>query len=243
MPVVSDPDHPHRRTLVDADGLPLAHFTHVERDDRPVASRVVLEVPVERAVPFVLAELRGMRVAGTEALGRALEAAGGTAARHLHVYSHDLRERPAVPDAFDLRPIDRPAADLLPSYLAAHPPDHVDTPLIADEDSLEFLSRALAGELGPLLASSGLAIQDDRVVGAVLVASLDDPEPPFIGPWVMELFRTPGARGAGRALLQRALALCEGPTLGLAVTHGNPAKRLYVALGFERVFTTYSVDL
>ena len=82
MPIVPDPDHPHRRTLVDADGLPIARFTHVERDGRRVADLLELEVPVERAVPFVLAELRGMRVAGPEALGRALVAAGGTAARH-----------------------------------------------------------------------------------------------------------------------------------------------------------------
>ena len=35
-----------------------------------------------------------MRVAGSEALGRALVAAGAAPARHAHVYSHDLRERP-----------------------------------------------------------------------------------------------------------------------------------------------------
>lgn len=58
----------------------------------------------------------------------------------------------------------------------------------------------------------------------------------------MEVFREPGARGAGKALLQRALVLSEG-SLGLAVTHGNPAERVYASLGFKRIFTAYSVDL
>jgi ribosomal protein S18 acetylase RimI-like enzyme len=48
----------------------------------------------------------------------------------------------------------------------------------------------------------------------------------------------------GRALLQRALQRCDGPTLGLTVTEGNDrAVRLYESLGFERVFTAFSVDL
>jgi hypothetical protein len=33
------------------------------------------------------------------------------------------------------------------------------------------------------------------------------------------------------------------PALSLAVTDGNPAMHLYDALGFERVLTSFSVDL
>ena len=58
----------------------------------------------------------------------------------------------------------------------------------------------------------------------------------------MELFRDPGARGAGRALLERALR-AHGRALGLAVTDGNPAERLYAAARLRRVFTAFSVDL
>jgi GNAT superfamily N-acetyltransferase len=245
MPVVGDLDRPERRKLVDADGLPLARFVHDARDGHVVADLFELEVPVERALPTILAELRGMRVAGSEALGRALVAAGGTPARHAHVYSHDLRERPTprLPAGLRFAATDRPAADLLPAYLSSHPPDHVDAPVIAGEDSRAHLSRILNGELGPSLHGSALAIDGDgRVVGAILVNEFVKTDPPFGGPWVMELFRAPGARGAGRALLERALAVTEG-TLGLAVTHGNPAERLYVALGFQRVFTAFSVDL
>ena len=57
-------------------------------------------------------------------------------------------------------------------------------------------------------------------------------DPPRNGPWVIDVFRTPGHRGVGRALLQRALALADVDTLGLIVTEGNTAaRRLYEASG------------
>lgn len=245
MPVVADLERPERRKLVDADGVPLARFVQDARDGRLVADLFELEVPVERALPTILAELRDMRVAGSEALGRALVAAGGTPARHAHVYSHDLCERPTprLPAGLRFAAADRPAGDLLAAYLSSHPPDHVDAHVLTGEDSRAHLARILSGELGRSLEGSALAIDDeDRVVAAILVNEFAATDPPFGGPWVMELFRAPGARGAGRALLERALAVTEG-TLGLAVTDGNPAERLYVELGFERVFTAYSVDL
>jgi hypothetical protein len=243
MPVVPDLDRPERRKLVDADGLPLARFVRDARDGRVVADLFELEVPVERALPTILAELRGMRVAGSEPLGRALVAAGGTPARHAHVYSHDLRERPTprLPAGLRFGAADRPGADLLPAYLAAFAHGHPDR--MEAEEAEQHLDGILAGKLGPVLEGSGLAIDaEGRVAGAILLAVIAETEPPFGGPWVMELFRAPGARGAGRALLERALSMSEG-SLGLAVTHGNPAERLYAALGFERVFTAFSVDL
>ena len=47
-------------------------------------------------------------------------------------------------------------------------------------------------------------------------------------------------------LVQRALAIATAaghPALGLAVTEGNPARRLYDALGFRPVLSSYSVTL
>jgi hypothetical protein len=240
VPIVPDLDRAERRTLADANGTPLARFVHAERDGRVVADLFELEVPVERALPVVLDELRGRRVAGSEELGRALVAAGGTPARHAHVYSHDLKELPNVSVDFELTPIDRPAEDLVPVYLAAFAPGHPDR--MEAPEARRHLTGILAGKLGPVLDGSGLALRDGRIVRAILIATVADAPPPFGGPWVMEVFRDPDARGAGRALLQRALVLTEG-TLGLAVTHGNPAERVYAALGFKRVFTAYSVDL
>lgn len=237
MSVVAVPDRPGWHRLTDADGIPLARFERVEREGRVVADWFELEVPIERAVPVILAELRGMRIAGPEAPGRALIAHGARPARHAHVYRHHLEARPEPDPAWDLRPLENDAAALVAPYRAAHPPDHVDHAVVAGEDSLVFLTSVLNGAFGPLLDCSGVAYRDDRVVGAILITQLDGE------PWIIEVFRDPDARGAGGALLRRALALCEGPTLGLAVTHGNPAERVYQALGFAREFTAFSVDL
>ena len=59
---------------------------------------------------------------------------------------------------------------------------------------------------------------------------------------MIELFRHPAHRGIGRALLERALALVDGPALGLMVTEGNPARALYEALGFRLVHTALVVQ-
>jgi L-amino acid N-acyltransferase YncA len=63
---------------------------------------------------------------------------------------------------------------------------------------------------------------------------------------VAELFRRPGAtyRGTGRALLLAGIATVSSAgvaTLGLTVSDGNPAERLYAELGFERVLTSLVV--
>ncbi|HEX6021388.1 MAG TPA: GNAT family N-acetyltransferase [Solirubrobacter sp.] len=227
-----------RRTLTDTDGTPIATFYDVTRGGRRVADLLALEVPVKRALAPILAQLKGYRVAGPVELGRALIEAGGRPVRHAHVYSHDLKTRPEPepPPGITLTPVDRAADELVPAYLAAHPPDHPDYVVIADEDSAAWLRSLLAG---PLLGASGLAIADGAVVGAILVHEV---EPPLGGPWVMELFRDPGCRGVGRALLERALSRTTG-SLGLVVTEGSPAARLYERLGFRRVLSTWSVDL
>ena len=112
----------------------------------------------------------------------------------------------------------------MPAYLAAHPPEHPDYAVIAAEDSDAWFGALLAGKYGPLLDSSGLAIADDTVVAGIVIADLADPEPPFEGPWVMELFRDPRYPGTGRAAAgARADALGTGAR---ARRHrGQPAPR------------------
>jgi GNAT superfamily N-acetyltransferase len=236
VPIIGDIDHPERRTLIDENGLPLARFLHIERDGRVIADLFEPHAPLERVVPAVLRELRGARIAGPERMGRALEAAGGRLARHSHVYTHDLAVRPSLDAvAYELTPVDRPAEELLPVYLAAFAPGHPDR--LEAPVARRHLELILAGELLP---GSGLAIADGEVVAALLIATIAEAPPPFGGPWILEVFSV--ARGAGRALLQRALRRTEG-SLGLAVTEGNPAVRVYESLGFRRILTAYSVDL
>jgi hypothetical protein len=238
VPIVGDIDHPHRRTLIDENGLPIARYVHFQDGSRAVADLLELEVPVERALPYVERELREMRIAGPEDLGRALVARGARLHRHSHAYTHDLVALPEVDTTYELTPVDRPGSELLPVYLAAFGAGHPDR--MPPEEAARHLDGIVAGKLGGLLASSGLAMQDDQVVAAILIGTITEAPPPFGGPWIMEVFST--ARGAGRALLQRALHRTEG-SLGLAVTEGNSAIRLYEGLGFRRIFTAYSVDL
>jgi GNAT superfamily N-acetyltransferase len=219
------------RFLHDDDGTPIARYLDVGRG---TADLIEPTVPVERALPVVLRELRGMRVAGSIELGRALIAAGAQPLRHAHIYSHTLEVRPEEPPG--LRPLDRPAEDLLAAYDTAFPPGHPDR----TDPALLHLDGLIAEGL---LDESGIALDGDAVIGAILVGELHEAEPPLGGPWVMELFRDPRHPGVGRALLERALARVQGPTLGLAVTEGNPAMRLYERVGFRRLVTSLTVQL
>jgi GNAT superfamily N-acetyltransferase len=203
-------------------------------------------VSLERAATAALAQLRGMRIAGDEALGRALIAAGGMPRRHGHLMSHDLAQRPHwhEPAGYRLTDVDRAAVDLVDAFRAAFPPGHVDHRDETPTRALEELEGHLSGRtFGPLLRGSGLAVAaDGRVVGAIILGVLPG-DPPLNGPWLMEVFRHPDHRGVGRALVERALALTDGPALGLMVTEGNPARRLYEALGFRVVKSLLVVQI
>ena len=256
MPVVADAGRGRR--LVDAGGATLATFEAHERQGVPLAD--LLEpaegVPRERVVAAVLRDLPGWRVAGDAALGRLLVAAGAAPRRHAHVMSRDLIRDPAPPDWLDARPpagvrltpADRPAADLVAACDAAYPADHPDfadlPEPVAHEAELEGL---LSGrEMGPLLRCSGLAVGEaGEVLGAILVNGSPG-APPLGGPWISQVFRRPDAPGLGGPLIRRALALAtrDGlPAVGLAVTHANPARAVYAALGFAERHEAFNVQL
>jgi GNAT superfamily N-acetyltransferase len=257
MPVAPDPDRPDRHLLLDDAGHRLASFLHGERDGLEVADLVE---PAPGVAPAVIAremsrELAGWKVAGDVTLGRALEELGARPTRHAHVHSRDLRRHPAgdpgpPPPGIRIGPLDRDAPALLDMYVAAYPPEHVDWTYTGPPPDYEAdLAGILDGRIaGPRLDVSRLAVDGrDRPAGALIVTRLEG-EPPFGGPWVAEVFRRPGRdlRGTGRALLEAGLAAATQaglPALGLAVTEGNPAQRLYEALGFERVLSSLSVVL
>ncbi len=236
-----------RTVLRDAAG-PVGSYDRDERDGVVYADLFRREpgVSAARAARAVLADLRGMRIAGDEALGRALVDAGGRATRHAHLMSHDLAERPEwhEPPGYGLTDVDRPAADLVDAFRAAYPPGHIDHREESDEQVLALLDGYVEGrEFGPLRRGSGLAVAPDgAVVGAILIGALPG-DPPLNGPWIIEVFRHPDHRGVGRALLERALAITDVRTLGLMVTEGNPARGLYERLGFRLVHTALVVQI
>lgn len=258
MPVVEDPSREQGRLLLDAAGDVLATFALGERDGRPHADLFATAdgVAPERAAAAVMAELQGWRVSGEEPFGRLLVAAGARPKRDCHVMSRDLVRDPAPSDWLEpslpagtrLTPVDRPAIDLAPAVIAAFPPEHPDYADIPSPEHPEVeLEELMSGRLlGPLLRCSALAVgEDGEVVGAILVNGKPG-EPPLDGPWISDVFRRPGARGVGGALIRRALAIAtrDGlPALGLAVTHSNPAVGLYAALGFADVLRVLNVDV
>ena len=217
---------------------------HPRRARRPRGRRPARARGAGRArAAGVLAELRGMRVAGPEALGRALVAAGGAPARHAHVYSHDLRERPRRVTA-GLR-ADAGRSARAPTCCPSTWPRI--RPGTSTGDRRRGQPRApagmLAGELGPLLDCSGLALARRAGRRRDPGRPSPTPTPPFGGPWVMELFRAPGARGAGRALLQRALAPHRGPRSASPSRTATPPSASTPRSASSACYTAFSVDL
>ena len=150
------------------------------------------------------------------------------------------RAAAAVPAGSRLVAAGRPAEDLLPARLRAFARGHVDHATERAQEAV--LERIVAGrEAGPLLRCSRLAV-DVETGGVIGVALVTDPPagPDDAGPWIADIYRDPAPRwaGLGSTLLYAVMtaAVADGQrTIGLAVTDGNPARRLYERLGFQVV--------
>ncbi|MFE4972510.1 GNAT family N-acetyltransferase [Kitasatospora sp. NPDC056651] len=234
-----------------ADGEPVLRYLLDEREGRPWADLLeVLDESVD-AAGFVRAELPGWVVSGSPELGQELVAHGARVLRHAHTFSRDLRADPPPADwaGTPLReglravPCDRAPEELYEAWRAAFDPDHVDHYPGEDAQVLaERIAPLLAGNaIGPVLPSSLLAVDaEDRVVAGLVITDRDG------RPWVADVFRHPerGYRGLGADLLRRAIG--DAATRGLAditlvVTEGNPARRVYEALGFRHQETSLTV--
>lgn len=229
-------------------GRIIAVFEPTDIHDRPTVEDVEVRVPLDEAVPLLLSELSGhYLVSSDHALLDALIAAGASVARHAHVYTHELDDvdpawqEPAISDRMRVTSADRPARDLVDVEFAAYPAEHPDHEH-DDRDQVEaFVQQVLDGVVvGPFMPeASGLVLDDDRPVALLLVNRMSG-DPPLGGPWVTDVARDPGPRyrGLGAALIRRSLAVLQDagePSLGLAVTDGNPAAAVYEELGFRRV--------
>jgi hypothetical protein len=248
-----DPERPGWRVLVDGGGPPLVRFRTSVQAGGAVTGGLTRcpGVAPRPAAAAVMAELRGRLLCHDVALGEALVAAGGRAGRHAELLSHDLRDLPAparAPDGVRIVPVDRSAADLAAAFRAAYAADHPDfrTHPYPEDPALELAPLLDGRMVGPLLGASALAVDGaGRAVGAALVNRAAG-TPPEAGPWLSQLFRSPDHPGTGRTLLCHVLGALAGAgeeALGLAVTHGNPAERLYRALGFRRVHSVFNVLL
>lgn len=142
--------------------------------------------------------------------------------------------------ALRIGPISRSAGELATVSALAYGPGHVDHMAggVAEEE-VDLALLLDGGLVGPLISHASFeATSGGALVGAILV-NRSPGEPPAGGPWLSQVFRHPDPAwaGLGGHLVERAvaaLAAAGEPALGLAVTDGNPAERVYRRLGFVR---------
>jgi len=212
----------------------------------PVADKAIAFADLEIVIPAVLDQLAGWLFSShDDELTAALLDAGATMVRHGHtcirqITGDDVTLSPR-PTNFELSPITASTTELAELSLAAYIDGHVD--FDATYDPSAELEDLFAGRiLGPYLAQASFQVVDDGcVVGAIIVNDRIG-DPPYIGPWVSEIFRDRNARyrGLGSVLLEssiQSLAQQRRETLGLVVTNGNPASTLYERTGFNRVLS------
>jgi RimJ/RimL family protein N-acetyltransferase len=219
------------------DGLPLADLARIH-DGRDAQDAVT--VLLQRNAGYLLAT-------EDRALAEALIAAGARQIRHafvMHVETALQRDAPMV------HTVPRASVDVrefLPGWLAASPsghPDHeegteeeIATRCWAWYDEPEWLAREHR--------SSGLIVKDGEVAAGIVVSIRPQPVP-YGGPWVHDIWRVPGISepGMGAALLAQAMRMLDEdgfPTLGLTVSAGNPARRVYERLGFVQELESWTV--
>jgi hypothetical protein len=137
----------------------------------------------------------------------------------------------------------------LQGWLAAYPPGHPDHEEGTDDeivarcwdwyDEPEWLAREHR--------SSGLVVKDGRVVAGIIVSIRPQPLP-FGGPWVHDVWRVAEVSepGTGAALIAQAMRMLDQdgqPVLSLAVSEGNPARRVYESLGFVQQIESWTVHI
>jgi GNAT superfamily N-acetyltransferase len=186
-----------------------------------------------------------------------LRAAGARLARHAHDMVLDLPggapapsgAAPAPPADLRLGAVTGLASRIAPASRAAYGPGHPDAALVLDAEA--YYAGVLAGgSTGALVEPASAVLTDPagEVAASIVVTRLGPERWGWPGgPWVADVFVVPAhqGRGLGRLLLTRAVAACrdEGEArMGLTVTHGNPAERLYAALGFRHRRTLFVLE-
>lgn len=256
------------RLLLDEDGTRVG-WTVVDHRGDPTRAEPLVRSPHVHARRFagvVAADLAGMRVATSDReVADALIDAGGHLVRRASVMVADPTEPAApvnaLPRPYEIVPFDslphvpeELAAQLADTRLHAYPashPDHV--PAEATHDAVRSELRGLldGSALGPVhreLSAIVRKLGSDQPVGAIIVTMAAADAIWAGGPWIADLFIHPDHSGnrLGRHLLEHALTGCAHlglPRIGLAVTHTNPAVRLYRTLGFTDVVSSWAIHL
>jgi GNAT superfamily N-acetyltransferase len=182
----------------------------------------------------------------------------------LQRYAHDMQVAlrsmmipeswldPRLPSPLRVTAVDRAAVDVARASLGAYPSGHVDAAQAASlAEAVALYERITSGQTaGPLLHPVSALLIDglaETVAGALLVTAMPAAAWWDGGPWLCDLFVAPAHQGAGigRQLLQLMIARCaEGgyERIGLSVTDGNPAERLYRGVGFTRCRSVFVIE-
>lgn len=229
--------------LVDRSGVVVARYVRTTRARMPCAARLEELGPRADIVAALIGTRPGWAVVTGEELGTALLDAGARLFRNAHQMLRDLRADPPDPAWSALRPPDGMRLDDIPTgrhapleeihrlTLRAYPPGHPDhEPDMTEVDA--FTSGLLCDHTSPLCPASAVVRDGDRLAGVLLVT---DGAP---GPWIGNVMRDPDPRyaGLGALMLRHGMvaATAHGDrTIGLAVSHTNPARQLYERLGFR----------
>jgi ribosomal protein S18 acetylase RimI-like enzyme len=230
----------------------LVRYVADTRDGLPIAdlAELIPDRTIDDAITALLKNNAGHLLATQDAaLARGLLSAGAREVRHAYVMSADTSAHrdAAVIDIVPRQSVE--ARSLLPGWLAAYPDGHPDHEAgTVDEivarcwdwyDEPEWLAREHR--------SSGLVMSGGSAVAGIIVSIRPQPAP-YGGPWVHDVWRVPGNSEPriGGALLAQAMRLLDEdgyPALGLTVSHGNPARRVYERLGFVEQLESWTVHI
>jgi mycothiol synthase len=157
----------------------------------------------------------------------------------------------APPSGLVLGPLDADPTNIADAAAAATMPGHVDYGIWLGVDRGEYWRQLLDGHgpCGPVLAAaSRLVLDADGAIAGVVVVTKMPLTAWWAGdPWIPEIFVVSSfqGRGLGGLLLEHAVGSCAragSERLGLTVSEGNPARRLYERFGFEAFRTTWLID-
>ena len=152
----------------------------------------------------------------------------------------EVPPRHALPSGLRLGAVDHDAVGLAHAASAATASDHVDFQIWWGVDRAKYWRQLLDGEgpCGPVLPEPSRLVRETHgaIAAAVLVTHM-----PATAWWVAKF----QGRGVGALLLEHALGACARASdkrLGLTVSQGNPARRLYELFGFRPFRSTWFIE-
>jgi GNAT superfamily N-acetyltransferase len=158
----------------------------------------------------------------------------------------------APPSGLVLGPLDADPTSVAEAAAAATMPGHVDYGIWLGVDRGVYWSQLLEGDgpCGPVLAAASRVVldADGAIAGVVVVTEMPATAWWAGDPWIPEIFVVSSfqGRGLGGLLLEHAVGSCAragNARLGLTVSEGNPARRLYERFGFRSFRSTWLIDL